>query len=162
MQAKQNKEFIHSFPWLGRCSTTPRRAGPITWNGALGRQNSITPKGPLPLSPLYIPSMMPLVWNIPLDVPFMLCPGCPLDAIGLEYPFAYPFYPLSWLCPLTSHHPQERPWLCVSPAQPQQQHPCVTNLCSAQTQNPGGEMNPRFRGGEGHLAGSTLLTVPWC
>ena len=58
-EAKQNKEFIHSFPWAGRCSASPGKQGSITRNGDLGRE---TPS--LPMSPpsfffpqLYILSM---------------------------------------------------------------------------------------------------------
>lgn len=37
-QVKQNKEFIHCFPWLGRCSAIPGEQGPITGDADLGRQ----------------------------------------------------------------------------------------------------------------------------
>jgi len=38
MQAKQNKEFIHYFPSVGRCSAISRKQEFVVCNGYLGRQ----------------------------------------------------------------------------------------------------------------------------
>ena len=46
MQAKQSKEFIHSFPWQAGVQPSPGKQGSITRNGYLGRENAITPNVP--------------------------------------------------------------------------------------------------------------------
>jgi len=44
--SKGNKEFIHHFPWAGRCSDISRKAGLHHMWWLLGKTNTITPKVP--------------------------------------------------------------------------------------------------------------------
>lgn len=51
MQAKQNREFVHSFPCAGRSSAIPRKSGIHCVQWWLGRTNAGTANSSPPMSP---------------------------------------------------------------------------------------------------------------
>ena len=74
-KAKQIMEFIHWFPWAGRCSAIPGKQGSIKCNCYLGRQTpSIWMSPPSWFFPqLYMLSMTSYGVEYPFGVS---CPGC--------------------------------------------------------------------------------------
>lgn len=90
MQAKQTKESLCCFSLACRCSATPRRAGPVTWNGSLGRQRPLLHMYPfLLLSASFIADHDSTWHGTSPWSDWASCPGCdPSPAPGVPPAFS--------------------------------------------------------------------------
>lgn len=86
-QTKQNKEFIHHFPWTSRCSAIPRKARLHHMQQLLGKTKAITPNIPSVFLAL---ALYAELYMIPYSMEY-------LESVEVSCPCCVPFCPHSLL-----------------------------------------------------------------